>query len=494
MIENLRLEAEDTRTPEKQALAQGYGTSTTYGNFSGLADAESTGFTSTYSANSLYSNDGSNDTINIGTSNYPAYRMPRYNNLNNPADANNRPQNPTSNTFANNNTTVGMYSYGNYYTWHAAIADLAYNGTDNQSTTGTSLCPTGWHLPKGGDKTNESNNEFWSLVVGDINGNTKPANYDSSAQPYYTGTPEGTDASNKLRAYPNNFLYSGFFFTSSASYRGSSGYYWSSTARDTYNSYDLYLSSSYVYPGTNYDNKNFGCSIRCTASEPETYTLSYDANGGTSVPEPQAVTANGSATFTISDVVPTHSRCSFAGWEDANANIVQPGGTYTTNETNTTLRATWTCPYEIAYDINTTDTNAEGTMGNQTKDDSGADLAENAQVTLLASNFSRTGYGFAGWSLDADAATNASAKIYGPQETIAAPSASTYGNNGVVTLYAVWVPSAGSIQDATVVSNVCNGLTIAPTDGTANISSVSALPDQSDNETYDIARLADGNC
>ena len=260
MIENLRLESTNSDNTTG-ALAQGYGTSATYGNFSGLADAESTGFTSTYSANSLYSNDGSNNTINIGTSNYPAYRMPRYNNLN----TTNRASNPTSNTFANDNTTGGMYSYGNYYTWHDAIADLTYNGTNNQSTTGTSLCPAGWHLPKGGDKSNEANNELWSLVVDGINGGTKPANYDSSNYPYYTGTTEGSDASNKLRAYPNNFLYSGGFGTSSASNRGSYGGYWSSTATNYRYSYYLYLNSSSVYPGTYYTTKNYGQSIRCTA-------------------------------------------------------------------------------------------------------------------------------------------------------------------------------------------------------------------------------------
>ena len=261
MIENLRLEAEDTRTPEKQALAQGYGTSATYGNFGGLADAESTGFTYTYSANSLYSNDGSNNTINIGTSNFPGYRMPRYNNLN----TTNRASNPISNYFANDNTTGGMYSYGNYYTWHAAIADLTYNGTNSQSTTGTSLCPAGWHLPKGGDKSNEANSELWSLVVDGINGETKPANYDSQTRPYYTGTSEGSDASNKLRAYPNNFLYSGYFNTSSAGLRGSYGNYWSSTTNNNNSSYYLYLGSSNVYPGNRNVSKYSGQSIRCTA-------------------------------------------------------------------------------------------------------------------------------------------------------------------------------------------------------------------------------------
>ena len=290
MIENLRLEAEDTRGNNRfdssitnESLAQGYGKSTTYGNFVGLADAESTGFSDTYSANSLYSNDGSNGTTAIGYSD-PAYRMPRYNNLNTPANANDRPQNPTSNSFTNNNTTAGMYSYGNYYTWTAAIADTMAYASNDTSATNTSICPAGWHLPKGGDKSNESNNEFWSLIVGGINNNTKPANYDSSTQPYYTGTPEGTDASNKLRAYPNNFLDSGSFSTSYAYDRGSTGRYWSSTASSSDSSYNLnmngiasFYASPYVSPGTSNIYKTGGFSIRCTVPS-NLYAIHFDAN------------------------------------------------------------------------------------------------------------------------------------------------------------------------------------------------------------------------
>ena len=251
MIENLRLD----NTAEHNSdgtLAQGYGTSATYGNFGGLAEPESTGFTATYSANSLYSNDGSNNTVNIGTSNSPAYRMPRYNNLN------------TSARGTNTTTSQNIYSYGNYYTWHAAIADTTLYGSNNTSITNTSLCPTGWRLPKGGNKSNEANNEFWALITTGLNNGTKPANYDGETQPYYTGTPEGTDASSKLRAYPNNFLYSGGFFTSSADNRGSNGYYRSSTAINNLSSYNLSLNSSRVIPGTRSGRKLNGTSIRCT--------------------------------------------------------------------------------------------------------------------------------------------------------------------------------------------------------------------------------------
>ena len=266
MIENLRLDSTADHNSDG-SLAQGYGTSATYGNFGGLADAESSGFSSTYTANSLYySGTQSGDaTINIGTTNSPGSRMPRYNNVN----TSTRASNPTNND-------GNMYSYGNYYTWHAAIADLTYNGTNNQSTTGTSLCPTGWHLPKGGSKSNEANNELWSLVVDGINGGTKPANYDSENRPYYTGTPEGSDASNKLRAYPNNFLYSGSFNTSSASGRGSGGRYRSSTAYTSSISYGLTLNSSSVSPTTNSYAKYAGHSIRCTVGSQWAVSLILD--------------------------------------------------------------------------------------------------------------------------------------------------------------------------------------------------------------------------
>jgi uncharacterized protein (TIGR02145 family) len=274
MIENLRLETAGTvgnnqtdPSVTNVSLSQGYGTSATYGNFSGLATAESTNFSNSTTANSLYYSGTQEGTasIDIGTTNYPGYRMPRYNNLN----TQNRATEPTSNTFVNNNTTGGMYSYGNYYTWHAAIADLTYNGTSNSSVTNTSLCPTGWRLPKGGNKTrvtSNNDNEFWNLTVTALNGGTVPANYDSSTYPYYTGSAEAGPVANKLRSYPNNFLYSGYFYASSAYSRGGNGLYWSSTAYDGINSYGLYLYSTYVYPGTDFHTKYYGNSIRCMLS------------------------------------------------------------------------------------------------------------------------------------------------------------------------------------------------------------------------------------
>lgn len=259
MIENLRLESTNSDN-STGVLAQGYGTSSTYGNFYGLADAESADFTdyTTYSTyvNSLYYSGTQEGTasIDIGISNYPGYRIPRYNNLNTPADANNRPQNPTSDIFIANNTTVGMYSYGNYYTWHAAIADTAYYSSGDHGTT--SLCPTGWRLPIGGQST--ANNSFGALSIA-LGG---PA---GGAAANNNSSPTGTVMSKTFRSYPNNFLYSGYFYRSSARNRGSAGYYYSSTAQSYYKNFGLSLGSSGLDPGTVSSDKCQGKSIRCIA-------------------------------------------------------------------------------------------------------------------------------------------------------------------------------------------------------------------------------------
>lgn len=257
MIENMRLENTNSDNVNG-ALAQGYNSS-----FVGLADPEAAiRFDDKYTtANTLYSTDGSTKKTISGSD--QASRFPRYNNVNTPTVATDRPTNPTSNYATNSTSNASMYSYGNYYTWHAAIADTTAYTTNNLSISGTSICPSSWYLPKGGDKTNEVNNEFWALVVTGINSGTNPYNYNSSTQPYYNSTPEGSEVSSALRTYPNNFVYSGYIYVGVAGYRGSSGTYWSSTTYSNINAYYLFLRGTRVSPGTTNDYKHSGRSIRC---------------------------------------------------------------------------------------------------------------------------------------------------------------------------------------------------------------------------------------
>ena len=120
-----------------------------------------------------------------------------------------------------------------------------------------------------------------------------------------------------------------------------------------------------------------------------------------------------------------------------------------------------------------------GEMGKQTRieiDGSivGDGITNNSTVTLWAPNFKRTGYGFAGWNTAYDySGTN-----YGPNQTITTPS--DIETNGL-SLYAVWIKSAGSLQNWNGCSNM-------------NIGDVTALTDNRDNDTYAVAKLVDGKC
>lgn len=82
-------------------------------------------------------------------------------------------------------------------------------------------------------------------------------------------------------------------------------------------------------------------------SNPEvTFTLNYDANGGTGAPASQTgKSRTGSCDFTISNTVPTKQNYDFQGWstsQNAAEADYQPGGRFTATSLNTTLYAVWT--------------------------------------------------------------------------------------------------------------------------------------------------------
>ncbi|MBQ3436504.1 hypothetical protein IJG26_00915 [Candidatus Saccharibacteria bacterium] len=165
---------------------------------------------------------------------------------------------------------ANLYSYGNYYNWYSATAgNGTYSFRTNNNSVDGDLCPTGWRLPKGGDKTRITSNnddEFWNLIVTGLNGGTLPANYDSNTTPYYNVSTEAGPIANALRTYPNNFLYSGYVSGASLLDRSSYGNYWSSTANASYYAYSLRFCSTSVYPGTYGNNyKFYGSTVRCIA-------------------------------------------------------------------------------------------------------------------------------------------------------------------------------------------------------------------------------------
>ncbi|MBR3246375.1 hypothetical protein IKF87_00615, partial [Candidatus Saccharibacteria bacterium] len=166
----------------------------------------------------------------------------------------------------------------------------------------------------------------------------------------------------------------------------------------------------------------------------------------------------------------------------ARASQSQPAGTYTNTinfyaVTNPEPElGPISCPAgKICYNVNSL-TPTEGEMGMQGDLGAGSSTAitNNSQPTLWASNFKKPGYGFAGWNTSYDySGTN-----YGPNQTITAPS--NVESSGL-SLYAIWVPSAGDLQNW----NGCSSL---------NQGDVTALKDSRDNNVYAVAKLADDKC
>lgn len=233
--------------------------------------------------------------------------------------------------------------------------------------------------------------------------------------------------------------------------------------------------------------------MRYTVNFNSTDTSSTNEVSGTGTMNSQTIYEGVSANLSSNTFV-APSGYHFIGWntaQDGTGTMYADGASVTDLAAageSITLYAMWSnCPAgNICYMAN--GANVEGTMGMQTG------IGDGVETTFLASNYSRTGYGFAGWSSLPNYDTNNNAKFYGPNQTIITPADTTIRG---ITLYAVWIESAGSLQDAAKVAALCgsNGsLTQAPTDGTANLASVSALTDQRDGQTYTIAKLADGNC
>ena len=174
-----------------------------------------------------------------------------------------RTDNTTNRATNNPNTNSGsMYSYGNYYNWYSATAgNGTYGfGTTNDSVAGD-LCPAGWHLPKGGSSANATNSDFWQLGLGIMgaapSNNIEYTNSETNAA--------GKTATAAFRIYPNNFVYSGYVNGGSVSDRGSYGTFWSSTAYWSNAAYSLALYLTLVDPGTSYNVKYDGRTVRCVA-------------------------------------------------------------------------------------------------------------------------------------------------------------------------------------------------------------------------------------
>lgn len=146
-----------------------------------------------------------------------------------------------------------------------------------------------------------------------------------------------------------------------------------------------------------------------------TYTISYNANGGSGAPSSQTKTYG--KTLTLSSTKPTRTGYSFKNWNTASGGTgtsYASGASYTANA-SATLYAQWTAnKYTISYNAN----GGSGAPSSQTK-------THGVALTLSSEKPTRTGYSFQGWSKTASGG-------------VAYSSGSSYTANANATLYAVW--------------------------------------------------------
>ncbi|MCR5522243.1 MAG: InlB B-repeat-containing protein, partial [Clostridia bacterium] len=148
----------------------------------------------------------------------------------------------------------------------------------------------------------------------------------------------------------------------------------------------------------------------------KTYTVRFDANGGSGAPSNQ--TKIHGKTLTLSSTKPTRTGYTFNHWDawpNGGGASYMPGGQFTYND-DSTLYAIWEPhTYTVSYNAN----GGTGAPSSQTKT-YGVDLKLSNQIPT------RTGYTFLGWSKSSTATT----ATY--------PYAGTYTDNAGATLYAVW--------------------------------------------------------
>ena len=166
-----------------------------------------------------------------------------------------------------------------------------------------------------------------------------------------------------------------------------------------------------------------GGKIKLTASDTlyavwkaNTYTVSYNANGGSGAPASQTKTYG--KALTLSTTKPTRTGHTFLRWNtkaDGSGTSYAPGGSYTANA-SVTLYAQWQInTYTVSYNAN----GGSGAPASQTK-------TYGKALTLSTTKPTRTGHTFLRWNTKADG----SGTSYAP--------GGSYTANASVTLYAQW--------------------------------------------------------
>ena len=187
------------------------------------------------------------------------------------------------------------------------------------------------------------------------------------------------------------------------------------TSDKTFNKKSIYNASDFC------NASNGDCTVVLGVNwQANTYTVTYDANGGSGAPSAQTKTYG--TDLTLSSTTPTKAGYTFQGWgTTSNATTVayKPGAKYTSNA-NLTLYAIWkTNTYTITYNAN----GGTGAPSSQTK-------THGTDLTLSSTTPTKAGYTFQGWGTTSNATT------------VAYKPGAKYTSNASITLYAIWAKNA----------------------------------------------------
>jgi uncharacterized repeat protein (TIGR02543 family) len=181
------------------------------------------------------------------------------------------------------------------------------------------------------------------------------------------------------------------------------------TSASTYKVYVKLTNIDYV-GATLHANKSY--TVPALAS----YTVSYNANGGSGAPSSQ--TKWYGKTLTLSSTKPTRTGYSFQGWGTSSSDTsvdYSAGASYTSNAA-ITLYAIWKAnTYTVSYNAN----GGSGAPSSQTK-------TYGVALTLSSTKPTRTNYNFLGWGISASSTT------------VTYNSGASYTSNAAITLYAIW--------------------------------------------------------
>ena len=156
-----------------------------------------------------------------------------------------------------------------------------------------------------------------------------------------------------------------------------------------------------------------------SVSAKTSYTVTYNANGGSGAPSKQ--TKWYGTSITLSSEKPTRTGYTFKGWGTSSTTTTvsySAGATYSSNS-SVTLYAIWTAnTYTITFNAN----GGSGAPSSQTK-------THGVSLTLSSTKPTRTNYTFKGWGTSASSTT------------VSYAAGASYTTNAAITLYAIWEQS-----------------------------------------------------